>query len=135
MNSIEVGTIIRLERKRKHLTLRDLSKRCGISRYTIQRIETGYTNANESTLRLVAVGLELPEDFFLRDRPPQADVVLDGVLRFEIPAPGSLTAQEIDIIRRMVNRVGGAITKGALEIKEVTPKKKGKARRKYKKKL
>jgi len=65
----EIGTKIRIERKKNGLTLEQLAKRVGISPITLQRIETGKSSPSVVLLSEIAQTLNKPiASFFEIDK-------------------------------------------------------------------
>lgn len=56
-----------LERARQGLTIDELSKRSGVGRSTISRIEKGETEARIDTLAKIAKGLGKPIEYFRKN--------------------------------------------------------------------
>jgi XRE family transcriptional regulator, regulator of sulfur utilization len=62
---MELGRRIRNERKKANLTLEDLAKQIGISKMTLQRIETGKTSPSIAVLGDIANALGAPITSFI----------------------------------------------------------------------
>jgi transcriptional regulator with XRE-family HTH domain len=70
-SSIPVGDFIRRQRKRKRVSLGELSGRTGITISTLSRIETGKVSATFDRIQLIAAALNLNvADFFAPEREP-----------------------------------------------------------------
>ena len=67
----KIGNKIRIERKRRGLTLEQLSKKIGISSITLQRIETGKTSPSVAVLSEISNVLDKPiHSFFPESKRP-----------------------------------------------------------------
>jgi transcriptional regulator with XRE-family HTH domain len=64
----EMGTKIRIERKKSGLTLEQLARKVGISAITLQRIETGKSNASVVLLSEIANAVNKPIFSFIVER-------------------------------------------------------------------
>ncbi|MCX5398165.1 XRE family transcriptional regulator [Streptomyces sp. NBC_00102] len=68
---------IAIARKRRGLTLAELSERAGVSLQSLSNYETGRTEPTEDTLSSISAGLGFPESFF---RKPEVEILpLDAV--------------------------------------------------------
>ena len=85
---MEVGGRIRNERKKTKLTLEDLAQKIGISKMTLQRIETGKTSPSVAILGDIANVLGTPITSFIDETPgfikvfnkdDQFSIVSDGL--------------------------------------------------------
>ena len=74
----KVGTKIRTERRARHLSLKELAKRCGLSTGTLQRIETGKTSPSVAVLAQIASYLLQPIDYFIQDERPKFRILRKG---------------------------------------------------------
>ena len=63
----EIGDLVRAGREHANLTQEQLSHRTGITRLTIQRIESGATDARLGWLLRIAKDLDTPLNDLLRD--------------------------------------------------------------------
>jgi transcriptional regulator with XRE-family HTH domain len=66
-----IGVLIRMERKKRRLSLKALAEKCGVSTMTLQRIETGNTSPSVAVLAQIAHHLLRPIDFFIQDDRPK----------------------------------------------------------------
>jgi transcriptional regulator with XRE-family HTH domain len=62
-----IGSRIRVERKKHKLSLEELSKRLGISKMTLQRIETGTTSPSIIALTEIFYHLKQAIDSLIRE--------------------------------------------------------------------
>jgi DNA-binding XRE family transcriptional regulator/quercetin dioxygenase-like cupin family protein len=70
MKKREIGTKIRIERKKNRLTLKQLANKVGISPITLQRIETGKSSPSVVLLSEIAQNLKKSIHSFLEERDP-----------------------------------------------------------------
>jgi len=70
-----IGLIIRKERKKRNLTLKELAEKVGISTMTLQRIETDKTSPSVSVLSHIASHLRQSINYFINDKQPKITVV------------------------------------------------------------
>ena len=77
----EMGERLREARRARHLSLRTLAERLGVSPSLISQIETGRANPSVSTLYAIAAELDvsLDELLFNDRRPPEAATTRPGV--------------------------------------------------------
>jgi transcriptional regulator with XRE-family HTH domain len=64
----EIGTKIRIERKKNRMTLEQLARKVGISSITLQRIETGKSSPSVITLSEIATAINKPIFSFFDER-------------------------------------------------------------------
>ncbi len=72
---MNIGIVIRSERKARGLSLKELAEKCGLSPMTLQRIETGKTSPSVATLAQIAQHLLRPLDFFIKEERPRIRVL------------------------------------------------------------
>jgi transcriptional regulator with XRE-family HTH domain len=66
--NLELGNRIRTLRKKKNLTIYQLSEKTGISRPVLSKLETGNRSADIATISKICVALEIPlSNFFCYD--------------------------------------------------------------------
>src|SRR5438552_835624 len=65
--NVNVGGLIRRERERQRLSLRELARRVGISASMLSQVETGRTRPSVSTIYAIATELGLSIDALLSD--------------------------------------------------------------------
>lgn len=75
--NVNVGTLIRRERQRQGLSLRELARRVGVSASMLSQVETGRTRPSVSTIYAIATELGLSIDALLSDADADADVHAD----------------------------------------------------------
>ena len=98
-----IGSKIRGERKRQGLSLETLAKRVGVSKMTLQRIETGATAPSIVLLTEVAFHLKRPVESLIREgnarvvhlKKGQQDTLFDQAKKFRIIGPKGLIMDRI----------------------------------------
>ncbi len=80
---------IQTARKKKHLTLDQLSSLCGVSKAMISQIETGKANPTVATLWKIARGLEKDINYFLKG-------IQDAERKFHVQRSHSLTTLDTE---------------------------------------
>src|SRR5215831_7538288 len=65
--NVNVGSLIRRERQKQGLSLRELARRVGISASMLSQVETGRTRPSVSTIYAIATELGLSIDALLSD--------------------------------------------------------------------
>ncbi|HUL21125.1 MAG TPA: helix-turn-helix domain-containing protein [Thermodesulfobacteriota bacterium] len=99
-----IGSKIRTERKKHGLSLEALANRVGVSKMTLQRIETGATAPSIVLLTEVAFHLKRPVEALIRDG--NAKVVhlkkdqqetLDRAKKFRVIAPRGLVSDRVTL--------------------------------------
>lgn len=83
-----VGQRIRVERKKKGLTQKQLGELCGIAEPTIRRYELGLLNPKYATLKKIANGLGirvqvLNEDETVQSPPDEQKKTIDAQIRYQ----------------------------------------------------
>ncbi len=100
----KIGSKIRRERKKHGLSLEALAKRVGVSKMTLQRIETGATAPSIVLLTEVAFHLKRPVEALIREG--NAKVVhlkkgqqetLDRARRFRVIGPRGLVSDRVTL--------------------------------------
>jgi transcriptional regulator with XRE-family HTH domain len=71
--NVNVGVLIRQERQRRHLSLRELARRVGVSASMLSQVETDRTRPSVSTIYAIAAELELSIDALLSGEAAQGD--------------------------------------------------------------
>jgi transcriptional regulator with XRE-family HTH domain len=98
-----LGARIRGERTRLGLSLDALAKRVGISKMTLQRIETGTTSPSIITLTEISYHLKQPVEAFIREgdakvvvlHQAQQETLFDPELGIRVVAPQGLVSDRI----------------------------------------
>lgn len=98
-----IGSKIRAERKRLGLSLEALAKIVGVSKMTLQRIETGATAPSIILLTEVAFHLKRPVEGLIRDgnanvvhlKKSQQDTLFDQARKFRVIGPKGLIMDRI----------------------------------------
>ena len=87
---MNVGGLIRRERERQGLSLRELARRVGVSASMLSQVETDRTRPSVSTIYAIAAELGLSIDALLSEEAAVADpVALAGSRVREDAAPSS----------------------------------------------
>jgi transcriptional regulator with XRE-family HTH domain len=73
--NVNVGSLIRQERERQRLSLRELARRVGVSASMLSQVETGRTRPSVSTIYAIAAELGLSIDALLSEEAAVADPV------------------------------------------------------------
>ena len=73
--NVNVGSLIRRERERQRLSLRELARRVGVSASMLSQVETGRTRPSVSTIYSIAAELGLSIDALLSEEAAVADPV------------------------------------------------------------
>jgi transcriptional regulator with XRE-family HTH domain len=102
-----IGRRIRAERNRLGLSLDALAKLVGISKMTLQRIETGVTSPSIVTLTEISFHLKRPVEALIREgdakvvvlRAEEQDTVFDPELGIRLVAPLGLVSDRIVMTR------------------------------------
>jgi transcriptional regulator with XRE-family HTH domain len=100
-----IGSKIRAERKHLGLSLEALAKKVGISKMTLQRIETGATSPSIIHLTEIAFHLKRPVDSIIREgeakvvhlRKDQRDTLFNRQKKFRLIAPKGLISDRITL--------------------------------------
>jgi transcriptional regulator with XRE-family HTH domain len=71
--NVNVGGLIRRERERQRLSLRELARRVGVSASMLSQVETGRTRPSVSTIYAIAAELGLSIDALLSEEAAVAD--------------------------------------------------------------
>lgn len=102
MSSSDIGVYIRKYRKKNDLTLRDLSKRSGISFSHLSKIERGEHIPSKRTLDLLAESIDVDKDklYVLSGYAPSNKLGKGLDYLFEIPDPEN--QERINIINDIV---------------------------------
>jgi transcriptional regulator with XRE-family HTH domain len=79
--NVNVGSLIRRERQRQGLSLRELARRVGVSASMLSQVETDRTRPSVSTIYAIATELGLSIDALLSDTgaAPVAGTAVAGV--------------------------------------------------------
>ncbi len=102
-NMKEIGTKIRIVRKKNGLTLEQLAKRVGISPITLQRIETGKSSPSVVLLSEIAQTLNRPifsffeeiDKSFVHIKRKNQRTILSSVLKTKIIGPRKMIKDNI----------------------------------------
>lgn len=73
--NVNVGTLIRQERERQKVSLRELARRVGVSASMMSQVETGRTRPSVSTIYSIAAELGLSIDALLSEEAAVSDPV------------------------------------------------------------
>ena len=73
--NVNVGSLIRRERERQGVSLRELARRVGVSASMMSQVETGRTRPSVSTIYSIAAELGLSIDALLSEEAAVADPV------------------------------------------------------------
>jgi len=100
-----IGSKIRMERKRQGLSLETLAKMVGVSKMTLQRIETGATAPSIVLLTEVAFHLKRPVESLIREgnarvvhlKRGQQDTLFDQARKFRVVGPRGLISNRITL--------------------------------------
>jgi len=90
--NVNVGGLIRQERERQRLSLRELARRVGVSASMLSQVETGRTRPSVSTIYAIAAELGLSIDALLSGEAAVADPVALASSRVRGDAVGAPTA-------------------------------------------
>ena len=71
--NVNVGALIRRERQRQGLSLRELARRVGVSASMLSQVETDRTRPSVSTIYAIATELGISIDALLSDRDAASD--------------------------------------------------------------
>jgi transcriptional regulator with XRE-family HTH domain len=101
----KIGSKIRAERKRLGLSLEALAKKAGISKMTLQRIETSVTSPSIVVLSQISSHLNRPLESFIREgkadvfllKRNQQDALFNHERGFRIIGPKGLIADRITL--------------------------------------
>jgi len=100
-----IGTKIRNERNRLGLSLEALARKVGISKMTLQRIETGMTSPSVITLTEISFHLKKPIESLIREGDPKVvlmtkaeqDDIMDPESGIRVLAPRGLISNRITL--------------------------------------
>ncbi len=100
-----IGSRIRAERKRLGLTLETLAAKVGVSKMTLQRIETGATSPSIVTLTDLSFHLKQPIEVLIREGEPNVlllekdkqDTLFDPESGIRVLAPRGLVSERVTI--------------------------------------
>ncbi len=100
-----IGSRIRAERNRLGLTLETLAAKVGISKMTLQRIETGATSPSIVTLTDISFHLKQPIESLIREGEPNVvllrkvaqEILFDPESGIRLLAPRGLISERITI--------------------------------------
>ena len=103
MKTSEVGMKIRIERKKNGLTLEQLAKEVGISKITLQRIETGKSSPSVVLLTEIAQQLKKPiQSFFNQREKPFVSIkrkkqrsISTPMMKIKVIGPRNMIAENI----------------------------------------
>lgn len=88
----EMGNRLRLERRARGLSLRELADRLGVSPSLISQVETGRASPSVSTLYALASELDISlDDLLFNGRTPSGRVAADALEPEPEPSPGRLS--------------------------------------------
>ena len=87
--NVNVGSLIRRERQRQGISLRELSRRVGISASMLSQVETDRTRPSVSTIYAIATELGISIDALLSDGDAAADRTAPGQLGARRGAAGA----------------------------------------------
>jgi transcriptional regulator with XRE-family HTH domain len=73
--SIEIGPRLRTLREERHISMRELARRSGLSANALSMIERGLTSPSVSTLTKLANAMEVPITAFFREEPERYNIV------------------------------------------------------------
>lgn len=97
--NVNVGSLIRRERQRQRLSLRELARRVGVSASMLSQVETGRTRPSVSTIYSIATELELSIDALLSGEEAAAadPVAVEGgwVREDAADMPGAIPASQL----------------------------------------
>jgi transcriptional regulator with XRE-family HTH domain len=86
IRSIDVGSRLRAMREERHLSMRSLAHRSGLSTNALSMIERGRTSPSVSTLYKISEALGVPITAFFRAKPARQDVVFrKAAARMNVP--------------------------------------------------
>jgi transcriptional regulator with XRE-family HTH domain len=71
--NVNIGSLVRRERERQRLSLRELARRVGVSASMLSQVETGRTRPSVSTIYAIATELGLSIDALLSEDQAAAD--------------------------------------------------------------
>ncbi|MCF8061271.1 MAG: helix-turn-helix domain-containing protein [Deltaproteobacteria bacterium] len=100
-----IGSRIRAERNRLGLTLEALAAKVGVSKMTLQRIETGATSPSIVTLTDISFHLKQPIESLIREGEPNVvllkkdsqDTLFDPESGIRVLAPRGLVSERVTI--------------------------------------
>jgi len=100
-----IGSKIRIERKKHGLSLETFAKRVGVSKMTLQRIETGATAPSIVLLAEIAFHLKRPVEALIRDgnakvvhlKRGQQDTLFGKARKFRVIGPKGLIMDRITL--------------------------------------
>jgi transcriptional regulator with XRE-family HTH domain len=73
--SVEIGPRLRMLREERHISMRELARRSGLSANALSMIERGLTSPSVSTLTKLANAMEVPITAFFREEPDRSNIV------------------------------------------------------------
>ena len=86
--NVNVGALIRRERQRQGLSLRELARRVGVSASMLSQVETDRTRPSVSTIYAIATELGISIDALLSDRDAAGQDAADTVAESGAAGPG-----------------------------------------------
>ena len=101
-----IGARIRAERNRLGLSLAALSKKVGISKMTLHRIETGVSSPSITCLTEIAFHLKQPVEMLIKEGDPnvillkknQQETIIDPNIGIRVITPRGIISDRITII-------------------------------------
>ena len=107
-NSGDIGMIIRKERRKQKLTLRDLAERTGINYSVISKYENGVIAPPAEKVRLIASALGISEDLFLsQNQVTELDIPIRRRADFSQLDDDLLVVSQSDASRQVVAAANG----------------------------
>jgi transcriptional regulator with XRE-family HTH domain len=73
--SVEIGPRLRVLREERHISMRELARRSGLSANALSMIERGLTSPSVSTLTKLSNAMEVPITAFFREEPERYNIV------------------------------------------------------------
>lgn len=89
MSEINIGEKISQIRKSKDLSVRDLSKLCGVTASMLSQIERGISNPSVNSLKSIASALNVPLFTFFTSEVSKKDMIVRKENRKKVILPGS----------------------------------------------
>jgi transcriptional regulator with XRE-family HTH domain len=90
--NVNVGVLIRRERQRQGLSLRELARRVGVSASMLSQVETDRTRPSVSTIYAIATELGISIDALLSDSGAGSSAADAGAVAVPVPATGAVPA-------------------------------------------
>jgi transcriptional regulator with XRE-family HTH domain/mannose-6-phosphate isomerase-like protein (cupin superfamily) len=90
--NVNVGALIRRERQRQGLSLRELARRVGVSASMLSQVETDRTRPSVSTIYAIATELGISIDALLSDSGAGSSAADAGAVAVPVPATGAVPA-------------------------------------------